>query len=126
MHADVPPQESRQSTPSPADVDAAVNAATVEVALGEDLAPLPPPMGAPSWRASRVFWRARRSALSWVGGGIILLLLVVALFGERLAPYPQDAGPVVNFQSQLKPPSLAHWMGTDDAGRDVLSRVLIG
>ena len=51
---------------------------------------------------------------------------MVALFGEQLAPYPQDAGRVVDFQSQLKPPSLAHPMGTDDAGRDVLSRVLIG
>jgi peptide/nickel transport system permease protein len=77
-------------------------------------------------RTSRMLWRARRSALSWVGAAIVLLLLGVAVFGEYLAPYPQDAGPVVRFQDQLKPPSLAHPMGTDDAGRDLLSRVLIG
>jgi len=77
-------------------------------------------------RRSRMLWRARRNALSWVGVAIILLLGVVAIFGENLAPYPQDAGRVVHFQDQLQPPSLAHLMGTDDAGRDILSRVLIG
>jgi peptide/nickel transport system permease protein len=77
-------------------------------------------------RASRLLWRARRSGLSWVGAGLVSLLLLVALFGELLAPYPQDAGRVVHFEAQLQPPSAAHLMGTDDAGRDLFSRVLIG
>src|SRR3954447_22283813 len=99
MHADAPSQEPGQPAPSPAALDAAVNAATVEVATGTDLAPSPrPPDNARGRRASRMFWRARRSALSWVGGGILLVLLIVSLFGEQLAPYPQDAGPVVQFQ----------------------------
>lgn len=50
-------------------------------------------------------------------------LVVVAIIGPLLAPYdPYLAVP----SDALLPPSAAHWMGTDDAGRDVLSRLLAG
>jgi peptide/nickel transport system permease protein len=77
-------------------------------------------------RRSRRLWRARRSALSWVGATIILALFLIAVFGEYVAPYPEHAGAVVDFSAQLQPPSAAHIMGTDEAGRDVFSRVIIG
>ena len=59
-----------------------------------------------------------------IAAGIVLLgVAVMAVFGPLLAPYPPDAlfvGPVSG------PPTLQHPMGTDDLGRDILSRVLVG
>ena len=74
---------------------------------------------------SRMLWRIRRSALSWLGIGIVGLFGLVAVLSEVIAPYPLDAGPTVHFESQLLPPSLEHIMGTDEVGRDVFSRVLV-
>lgn len=77
---------------------------------------------APSgWAA---FWIAyRRSALGLWGAAMLLGLLLLAAFGPALAPYdPEAIGIGPNFAA----PSRAHWMGTDNLGRDVLSRVLGG
>ena len=70
---------------------------------------------------------ARRMAVRdplLIAAGIVMLgILVMALFGGLLAPYDPDllyAGPISGA------PSLAHPMGTDDLGRDILSRVLAG
>lgn len=54
---------------------------------------------------------------------VLGLLLVVALFGEFLAPYGANEQDIVN---RLEAPSFTHPFGTDDLGRDVFSRVLIG
>lgn len=93
-----------------------------------DSAPLAAPSAKRSSgrRHSRRLWRARSSALSWVGLAIMLLLVFLAVFGPLIVPYPQAGGAVVNFAAQLQPPSGAHLLGTDDAGRDVLSRVILG
>lgn len=64
----------------------------------------------------------RRPAFD-IGVFVLLSWTVVAVFGSLIEPYPPDqtnVGPV------LAPPSLAHLAGTDDLGRDVLSRVLAG
>ena len=42
-----------------------------------------------------------------------------------IAPYPEDAGPVVKFEESSQPPNAQHLMGTDTMGRDVFSRLLI-
>jgi len=55
--------------------------------------------------------------------GIILVLVIIALAGPALAPYDPLSQ---SFLLRLKPPSAAHWFGTDRYGRDVFSRVLIG
>ncbi len=56
-------------------------------------------------------------------GIALLVLLILAFFGPQLAPYnPLDPDPV----NEFLPPSTAHLMGTDDLGRDVLSRVMAG
>jgi peptide/nickel transport system permease protein len=53
----------------------------------------------------------------------LLLILIMALFGPQLAPYdPINPDPVHEFL----PPSAAHVLGTDDLGRDVLSRIMAG
>jgi peptide/nickel transport system permease protein len=69
-------------------------------------------------------WRVlRRSKLAFVGVVIITVLVIVALFGPSLAPYdPND----LNVRQRTLSPSFDHPFGTDDRGRDVLSRVLYG
>lgn len=58
-----------------------------------------------------------------VGGLIILFYIFIAVFAPVLAPYhPHD----INLGNKLMPPSTEHWMGTDDKGRDILSRILYG
>lgn len=53
----------------------------------------------------------------------IVVVLVMAVGGSALAPYSATAD---NLRSALEGPSTEHWLGTDDAGRDVLSRVMVG
>jgi len=70
--------------------------------------------------------RERRSlagALSWMGLGILFFFIFIAVFAPLLVPFSQTqpfASPV------LQAPSLQHLMGTDNVGRDVLSRVIWG
>jgi len=67
--------------------------------------------------------KALRHGSVLFGGGIILTLGLVALFGASLAPYDPMA---MDFTARFAPPSWAHPFGTDDFGRDVFSRVLYG
>lgn len=65
----------------------------------------------------------RRNKLGAVGAVIILIFLFVAVFAPFLIPYD---GYSIDAQMILKPPSSAHWMGTDEFGRDILSRIILG
>jgi peptide/nickel transport system permease protein len=71
--------------------------------------------------AAREFCRAR--PLGAIGAAVIVVMLVVALFSPILAPYDPEA---VDFGAMLARPSLAHWLGTDSFGRDVLARLIFG
>ncbi|MEM8870362.1 MAG: ABC transporter permease [Pseudomonadota bacterium] len=64
-----------------------------------------------------------RNPLAMVGLAIILALLLIAAFAPWLAPYSPVDGALAN---RLQPPSITHWMGTDELGRDILSRVIYG
>ncbi|MGK0716510.1 ABC transporter permease [Leucobacter sp. W1153] len=69
---------------------------------------------------------ARRSGFSageWIALAALAILVVWALVPGILAPFPPLA---VNPADAFAPPSLAHPFGTDDSGRDVLSRVIFG
>jgi len=57
-----------------------------------------------------------------IGLVLVAMLILLALFGPLLAPYD----PVVLSPARLQLPSIAHWFGTDEFGRDILSRVLHG
>ena len=70
-------------------------------------------------RAHRLLQRK----LAVIGAAIILFEMVAAILGPRLVPYDPMAP---NFMAILQPPSMAHWLGTDDLGRDILSRLLSG
>jgi len=63
----------------------------------------------------------RRSAQ--LGGLIVLVLLVCAIFGEYITPYDPFE---VQTEIRLTPPNLEHWLGTDELGRDLLSRIIYG
>jgi peptide/nickel transport system permease protein len=65
----------------------------------------------------------RTKPLGAGGALIILVMLVVALLADTLAPYDPYRG---DYAVQFKPPSAEHWFGTDEFGRDVLTRVMYG
>jgi peptide/nickel transport system permease protein len=65
----------------------------------------------------------RRNPRILVGGAIIALLLLVAIAAPLVAPYDPK---LVDVTTALLPPSVEHLLGTDDLGRDVLSRVIWG
>jgi peptide/nickel transport system permease protein len=65
----------------------------------------------------------RRSALGRWGLAVALLLVLLALLAPWLAPYDPAAQ---SLPQRLLPPGRAHLMGTDELGRDILSRVLYG
>ena len=64
-----------------------------------------------------------RSGTGRWGLGLALLLMFIALAAPWLAPYDPTAQ---NLPARLLGPSSAHWMGTDDLGRDILSRIFFG
>lgn len=59
----------------------------------------------------------------WLGAGIVGLIILAAIFAPLLAPYDPLA---LNIEDRLTAPDARHWLGTDQGGRDVLSRILFG
>jgi peptide/nickel transport system permease protein len=64
-----------------------------------------------------------RKPLGALGAAILVGLLAVTLLADRIAPYGYDEPEIF---ARLKPPSAEHWLGTDNLGRDLLSRVIYG
>jgi peptide/nickel transport system permease protein len=64
----------------------------------------------------------RGNAVTGFAFALFLLIMLLAVFGPFLTPYDPLASDTA---SALKPPSWAHWFGTDQLGRDVLSRVMV-
>src|SRR4051812_8561870 len=59
----------------------------------------------------------------FIGVSIVLAFIIVATFGKWILPYSPYA---TNTSIAHQSPSLAHWFGTDNLGRDILSRVMVG
>lgn len=74
--------------------------------------------------ALRVRSLPRLSVTGWIGAAIVAFWLAMIVLGPVLAPY--DPGEMLNGVDVFAPMSLAHWLGTDYLGRDMLSRVLMG
>jgi len=72
------------------------------------------------------FWLLTRSFSSMLGLFLVAVVVVLALIGPWIVPYPDDAAGGVNLANKLRPPSAAHWFGTDEVGNDILTRVIIG
>ncbi len=74
-----------------------------------------------AWRETWRRFARNRPAL--VGLVVIILLFLTALFGPALAPYSYAK---TDLDSVNAPPSAKHWLGTDDLGRDMLTRMIYG
>jgi len=66
---------------------------------------------------------ARRKPLGAIGGVIVVAMLLMAVFAERIAPYGYDESVR---GARMKAPGAAHWLGTDNLSRDIWSRIVYG
>ena len=92
---------------------------------------LPLPKSKPLWKLStgmqtlsKGLWRlVREKPLGAFGGLLVLGLMLCAIFAHWIAPYPYDE---TNVRQRLKPPGAQFYLGTDNLGRDVFSRIVYG
>ena len=75
-----------------------------------------------SWRDAALGF-CRRQPLGTFGLAIVVIAAVAGLSAEWIAPYSPTAN---DFEVMTQPPSWAHWLGTDQFGRDLLSRIIYG
>ena len=69
-------------------------------------------------------WRSfKKNKIALIGAMLVLFFVSLAIFGPLLAPQGINEQMLAN---KLQPPSAEHWFGTDDLGRDVYSRVILG
>jgi peptide/nickel transport system permease protein len=91
--------------------------------------PAEPPPGEPvTFRPARPRWRETLGLLAknptaLAAAVVLLAIVVVATFDQTFAPYPANEQ---NIPDRLQPPGWSHPFGTDNLGRDILSRVIIG
>jgi peptide/nickel transport system permease protein len=74
----------------------------------------------------RAWYKFSRNPLSTIGGATVLVVVLLAIFAPYVAPYPEHAKPFTDFTNASRPPSWAYPFGTDEIGRDILSRVIFG
>ena len=98
-----------------------MTAVRATISLVRDAAVAPEPLDADLARPVTIATRFRRNRRAVVGGILVLLFCALSLLAPVLAPYAPEAQQLAE---RLRPPSLAHPMGTDQFGRDVLSRAL--
>ncbi|CAH1651006.1 MULTISPECIES: ABC transporter permease [unclassified Chelatococcus] len=77
----------------------------------------------PARQPNPVLKALRRNRFSWIGIGLLALIILLAVLAPIIAPYDPLKQ---NILHRLSPPSLQFWLGTDSYGRDVLSRLLYG
>ena len=100
--------------------DVATRASEAQMPAGEP--------GGPAKRRASSYWAVswnifKKNKLGMFCLVVVVLLALVAIFAPLLAPYDPDAQELTNM---LQPPSAAHPFGTDEYGRDILSRVIYG
>jgi peptide/nickel transport system permease protein len=82
----------------------------------------PPPAAAPKRKGFLArLWHDK--PLGFAGGVVLLFFLLCGIFADFIAPYGYNE---INPLDRMQAPSAAHWFGTDNVGRDVLSRCLYG
>jgi peptide/nickel transport system permease protein len=77
-------------------------------------------------RARSPWRRVARGALGLASLTVLALLVVAAVLGPFIAPYPEDAQGSIHPDVRLQGPTRDHLFGTDELGRDVFSRVVLG
>jgi peptide/nickel transport system permease protein len=74
-------------------------------------------------RAFNIVLGVVATPIGFIGTLLVAIIVLTAIFAPYLAPYSPTG---INVRERLADPSLAHWLGTDQLGRDLLSRVIIG
>lgn len=72
---------------------------------------------------AEIWYSLRRNHRAMLGLAFIILLVVMAVFADWIAPYGMKEQ---NLANALQFPNADHWLGTDDLGRDILSRIIYG
>ncbi len=67
--------------------------------------------------------RLRRNHLAVFGGAVLIILALLCVIGPWFSPYGYEQ---TNLENTFSPPSASHWLGTDQLGRDLLTRLLFG
>ena len=67
--------------------------------------------------------RLRRNRAAVAGAGIVVVFVLLAVLAPALVPFNPIHG---DLNDRLQPPSVTHWLGTDELGRDIFSRILFG
>ncbi len=74
----------------------------------------------------RSWYKFSRNPLSLVGIAMVVILVLLAIFAPYVTPYPKHAGAFTDFAHAKLSPSLQHPFGTDQIGRDILTRSIFG
>ncbi len=80
-----------------------------------------PEQGSSLWRDA--WHRLSKNKIAVFGGTVLIVLAVACIVGPWLSPYGYEDN---NLDNTFSPPSAAHWLGTDQLGRDLLVRLLVG
>lgn len=75
-------------------------------------------------KTGRLWYKFSRNKLSVVGLGIVLAVIVMAVFAPLITPYPKHVLPFVDFVNAGRPPCPTYILGTDVYGRDVFTRIV--
>ena len=75
-------------------------------------------------RAKKDWYKFSRNKLSIAGLTIVLIIIFAAVLAPYVAPYPEHAGEFVDYANASAAPCGEHWFGTDNIGRDILSRII--
>ncbi|MNW28959.1 Glutathione transport system permease protein GsiD [compost metagenome] len=78
---------------------------------------------APQGRIRQFIIKFSRQRLSLIAGIFIILLFIVAALGPHITPYDPNQP---DYDALMQGPSAKHWAGTDEYGRDILSRLIVG
>jgi peptide/nickel transport system permease protein len=73
-----------------------------------------------------ILYTLSRSPLSVIGFFCVSVFLIIALIGPMIITYPGDIKGAIHMDQKLRPPSSNHPFGTDEVGRDIYSRVIMG
>ena len=87
------------------------------------MAPRPVADLAPDSGIGQLLSRTRQNVGALIGIGLVAFILLLAVFANIIAPFAPEQQDLMN---SLQPPGAAHWLGTDELGRDLFSRIVFG
>jgi len=74
----------------------------------------------------RYWYKFSRNPLSIIGGVTVFIIVLCAIFAPIISPHPPSAGTFLDFDLVNQSPNFKNFMGTDQYGRDILTRILFG